>query len=384
MAEKRRVGIIYQYNEGWIGGVYYVQNLITALGKLPEEKQPEVFAICADKKAFDALQNTTNYRYLSYQPSLPSYSVIKRGINKISRLLFKQNAFDHLRNKVDCFFPLNGIEFNHGSTKNIYWIPDFQDEYFPHFFPKEELVAIQNWRRQLALKRGAFLVLSSEAALSDYIRFYPAAVTKNVVIPFAVNHDFGNLPDIEELRSKYQLPQIYFISPNQFWKHKNHQLILEAAKILKAKGINAHIAFTGKEYDHRNPEYVTELKQFIVNEGLEDYISFLGFIDRGDQLQLMRNACAVIQPSRFEGWSTVVEDAKSMDQLVLASAIPVHEEQLGDAGYYFNTDNAEELVALMEKVLFAAPEKPSFNYEKAQLRFAERFYQLLTKAVQQY
>ncbi len=39
---------------------------------------------------------------------------------------------------------------------------------------------------------------------------------------------------------------------------------------------------------------------------------FLGFIDRGEQLQLMKNSIAIVQPSLFEGWSTVVEDTKAM------------------------------------------------------------------------
>lgn len=378
MAERRKVGIIYQYNESWIGGVYYVQNLISALGKLPDEKQPEVFAVCTDKSAFESLQQITGYRHLSYLPSLPSYSLFKKVINRVSRMVFKRSVFDHLRNKVDAFFPVNGGSFKHGKTKNIYWIPDFQDEYFPHFFPETELMAIKAWRRQLAVQKGALLVLSSEAALKDYLHFYPAAQTINFVIPFAVNHDFSNLPAINNLLVQYKLPELYFIAPNQFWKHKNHQLVLSAVKILKAKKVTVHIAFTGKEYDHRNPDYVNELKAFIAAEGLQENISFLGFIDRRDQLQLMQNACAVIQPSKFEGWSTVVEDAKSMNQLILASAIPVHKEQLGDKGYYFDVDRPQELAELIEEVLQQKLSKSSFNYTQSQLLFADRFHHLLT------
>ena len=45
---------------------------------------------------------------------------------------------------------------------------------------------------------------------------------------------------------------------------------------------------------------------------IKKYISILGFISRQDQLSLMRDAIAVIQPSLFEGWSTVVEDCKAI------------------------------------------------------------------------
>ena len=41
----------------------------------------------------------------------------------------------------------------------------------------------------------------------------------------------------------------------------------------------------------------------------------------------MRQSVAVLQPSLFEGWSTTVEEAKSIGKTILLSDIPVHREQ---------------------------------------------------------
>ena len=57
---------------------------------------------------------------------------------------------------------------------------------------------------------------------------------------------------------------------------------------------------------------------------------------RAEQLLLMKYAQAVIQPSLFEGWSTVIEDAISLQVPVIASNLPVNIEQLGDRGVYFD------------------------------------------------
>ena len=61
----------------------------------------------------------------------------------------------------------------------------------------------------------------------------------------------------------------------------------------------------------------------------------------------MKNSICVIQPSKFEGWSTVIEDAKTMQKLVLASNLDVHLEQLGDKGIYFDPDKVDELAEAM-------------------------------------
>lgn len=56
-------------------------------------------------------------------------------------------------------------------------------------------------------------------------------------------------------------------------------------------------------------------------------IRLLGFVERTEQLCIMKNAAFIVQPSLCEGWGTVLEDAKVLDKAVLLSDIPVHREQ---------------------------------------------------------
>jgi glycosyltransferase involved in cell wall biosynthesis len=53
----------------------------------------------------------------------------------------------------------------------------------------------------------------------------------------------------------------------------------------------------------------------------------------------MRRACAVIQPSLFEGWSTVIEDARMLGRPLIVSDIPVHREQIETSGTFFEPTN---------------------------------------------
>ena len=182
------------------------------------------------------------------------------------------------------------------------------------------------------------------------------------MLQFAVIHPDLIDGDIKIVKEKYGITGDYFFSPNQFWQHKNHISIIEAIKILKDKGVSVKVIFTGKEYDYRNPEYTTNLKQKVIDYQLESEILFLGFIDRIDQLILMKNAQAVIQPSLFEGWSTVVEDAKALNQTLIVSNIAVHHEQLGDRGYFFSPNDYKDLALKIVEVIENPANKISYDF----------------------
>ena len=66
-----------------------------------------------------------------------------------------------------------------------------------------------------------------------------------------------------------------------------------------------------------------------------------------DLLSLMHHALAVVNPSFFEGWSTTVEEAKSLGKTVILSDIPVHREQAPDRGHYFRPEAPEELADVL-------------------------------------
>jgi hypothetical protein len=161
---------------------------------------------------------------------------------------------------------------------------------------------------------------------------------------------------------------------NQFYKHKNHIVVLKALTKIKEKGIkDIHIVMTGKMEHYNDPEFIMRLREEIALNQLEPYLSMLDVIPRQDQLGLMKHAKAVIQPSLFEGWSTVIEDAKSLQVRVIASDIDIHREQLEDRGYYFDPHNENELA----DHLMSFPTKNSeFLYEKYENRvrnFAKKF-----------
>jgi glycosyltransferase involved in cell wall biosynthesis len=385
MAARKRIGLCYTYNENWIGGTYYIENLINALNTLDEADKPHIVLITNQHKDYLAAKNKLTYRWISYQVGSGEKNRFFQFINKVTGRLFKIRLFKQQLQKLDAIFPYYKCIQQSLAKKKIYWIADFQEHFAPEFFNGDTIAARQ--KSQLEIQSSLEnLIVSSNDALEHFKKLYPNHTVKVSLLPFAVTHPDYRQLDIGELLKKYNLPGRYFICPNQFWKHKNQITVLKAVRDLKEKGINITVAFTGNTKDDRHPEYYNELRDYIDTHELHDQIIFLGFIDRAEQLQLMNNCIAIIQPSLFEGWSTVVEDAKSMNKFLIVSNIDIHKEQLeNSSALFFEPLDESELAAALQGV-FDRPNLPALfennTYGKSIYEFGANFLKIATDGFQ--
>lgn len=225
----------------------------------------------------------------------------------------------------------------------IAWIPDFQHRYLPELFSTREY-----WKRELGYRAqvasGRTVMVSSEDARRDCERFYSMPANRIAVVRFAVllNPD-SLIGDPAQTAKRHGLPERFFYLPNQFWKHKNHRLVIEAVSLLKQRGQHVVVAASGAASDPRFPQHYQELQALVVSRGLTDCFRFLGMIPRPDVVALIRACAAVINPSRFEGWSTTVEEGRILGAPMLLSDLRVHREQVGDSAVFFDPDSPEQL-----------------------------------------
>jgi len=355
MVERKQVALLFSYSEEWIGGTYYILNLILSLKTLDDELMPDITIITDSVQNYDKVVELTTYPYLNYELTTSD------PIEKTFDIVFPNPCRDHF------------TELKNG----VSWLTDLQVVHLPHFFSESDVKA-RRARLQRLAEKANHLVFSSENALGDFEQLYPASRPQLHVLPFAVTHPEYESLDVAQLREKFGLPVKFFFCPNQFWAHKNHSVVLKAVALLKKRGIEVVVAFSGKESDHRNPGYFESLVRLVEENDLKDNVSFLGFIDRREQLQLMNNALAVIQPSLFEGWSTVVEDAKAMNQFIIVSDLPVHREQLSDNCSFFDPYSPECLADLISDYICAGNRtQVPFDYAKERYRVAEDFMKIV-------
>lgn len=373
MDKRHQIGIYYYFDKKWLGGLYYAQNLISALNTLQDEKKPYINIYCFDQQSFNELKEQTAYPYLKM-------TVIRESkIKRIWRALLLP-----FLPKVACninLFKINEIDkivfpYGWGSEKEklVYWMPDFQHKYFPQYFSKRELIK-KDFVINSICERGIPFVFSSYDSQKDFRKFYPKfSHHKSFVVHFAVNQqDFSDV-NIEHLKQKFGIKSNYIICPNQFWKHKNHKFLFKAFKIAIDRGLDMQLVCTGRLVDNRNPEYIDSINDFINSNGLQDKIKLLGIIDKKELLCLIKNSSAAVQPSLFEGWNTTVEDCKRMNKFIFLSDLPVHREQISENVCFFDPHREEDLV---DKLLNIKPTEKVLDYSKNVKEFADNFYSII-------
>jgi glycosyltransferase involved in cell wall biosynthesis len=380
---RKKIGILFNYSEGWIGGSYYFINLVYALKQLNDIEKPHIVIVSESNAALNVIEET-GYPYLSYLSSKFHYNIVERVLNKISKILFKTQLIKKSFpvNTIDVLFGYYEQLFMYEKCRKIYWIPDLQDKYYPQYLGVDVAKSRKLQHEKLAYSNSEVL-FSSHDSKEDFEKFYPKSICKKDVVQFAVTLPNYNNININDVLLKYNINQPYFISPNQFWSHKNHITVIKAVELLKQKGISINVIFTGNEQTGGGG-YANELKEYVTNAGLQNNCQFLGFIDRKEQLILMKHSRAVVQPSLFEGWSTVVEDAKCMGKYLILSDLKVHHEQLDKNVSFFTPQNFTQLASILEIFTIADIEIKNINYDNNLRAFADAFIKLINNAKNNY
>jgi len=227
------------------------------------------------------------------------------------------------------------------------WIPDFQHIHLSEFFSPEEVQNRTRLYNQIC-KSCAFLFLSSQDAMNDLMLFSPQKIPITKILRFAVDVTIpGELRLQRDLEEKYSFRGPYFFLPNQFWAHKNHMVVLKALKILKDQGKSLTVIATGRLNDARNPEFSSSIRSYIETNKLESMFRILGVVPYPELISLVYHSIAIINPSLFEGWSTTVEEAKSLGKTLILSDLNVHREQNPQRAVYFNPDSPERLASIL-------------------------------------
>jgi glycosyltransferase involved in cell wall biosynthesis len=376
VTKRKKIGLIFISDD--IGVVYYLINIVSTLDFLPESQKPEIVVFF--NQQCEKFLHLIKYIYKKeIRVDITSRKKIKLYIKSFFQR--KNLFFEELIRayNVDGIFPFNDFPVPILDKAIVTsWIPDFQHKFYPHFFSLKNLL-LRESRFKAIIKRTKVLVLSSNNALMHFKQFYkkPADLSVKVLQFISMIRDYPVTPFVE-VKERYGLTLPFFLVSNQFYEHKNHIAVLRAIKLLKDECLQFKVIFTGKTEDYRNPDFYSSLLAYINFFGIRSHLEILGLIPREDQLSILVNSLSVIQPSKFEGWSTIIEDAKTLRQQIICSSIPVHCEQLGANGFYFNAESHDELANHMRNFIKGNITKKVLpdNYEERVLKFAESFTEI--------
>jgi glycosyltransferase involved in cell wall biosynthesis len=343
-----RVGFIQEFaGNGWLGGTSYYRNLFSAIRDLPDRRIDAV--LITSDSSFEALRIQFPDMPIVRLPLLGASSLVGKARRGMRALFGRDLLLERALKSEDIRILSHSGYFGRRSpVASIVWIPDFQELTYPEFFSRAGLAS--RHRNAIRSSRHASTVmLSSEAALADLTRIGVGKVD-SAVLPFVatVPPAAESLPR-DQLETKYGLADKFFHLPNQFWIHKNHGVVLHALALLRQQGKMFQVVATGNTADPRQPNHFSSLMTTARELGVHDLFKSLGVVPYQDLMSLMRHAVAVINPSKFEGWSTTVEEAKSMGKAIVLSDIAVHREQAPDRAAFFLPDDAEQLAGRMSE-----------------------------------
>ncbi|HEY9784851.1 MAG TPA: glycosyltransferase [Candidatus Obscuribacterales bacterium] len=268
-----------------------------------------------------------------------------------------------LAHGVDAFFTKNECQ-PFTRIPLIGWIPDFQQEHLPEMFSEDEMAKRRAYFQKVA-ECCTRVVLTSRTVLSDYMHYLPEFAGKGRVMPFVTLVPSECLQsDPSWIVGEYQLPERFIYLPNQFFKHKNHQTVIEALRKAVEQNRDVCVVCTGNTQDHRHPHYFAEIEKQIESAGLRQNFRILGLIPYPHVFALMRQSLAVLQPSKFEGHPLSLAESKSMGKRIILSDIPVHRELAPDWAWFFAPDDEAALGALMLRLFSESMPGPDSELER--------------------
>lgn len=330
----------------WSGGESYLRNMLSVIAsELGGKVQAKLFLTPEQHASVGG-----SFDHMLAAPAIVDDRLTGAGLGKrglIALASGSDRAFADLMvaHAVDLVFEVAQWFGNRFPLPVISWIPDFQHRRLPHLFPRRAW-----WRRDLGFRLqtsgNRTIMLSSEDALADCGTFYPASRGKTGVVRFAIDLDPAVvMARSEAARRAHDLPDRFFFLPNQFWIHKNHGLVVEALRHIDRLGTLGSlppIVLTGRTTDPRDPTLFKRLMGLAQTYRVESHFRHLGLIPYEDVVALIGATDCLLNPSHFEGWSTTVEEAKSLGAPMLLSDIRLHREQAPDA-LFFPPDDAEVL-----------------------------------------
>ncbi|GAB3342285.1 glycosyltransferase family 1 protein [Larkinella ripae] len=350
------VGLIGNGNAGWIAGVQYLHSLLRGNSLLPTDQQLQ-FRLYLHKDIHHPADFQTvqpylqNTQFFDYFPG-HAFPLVRKSYQMAQQLKnrqwprYPQNNLPGLlqQNRTHLIFPANEVVQEQATYKQISWIPDFQHVHLPGYFTAYQLYK-RNQDFERIVRRSDRVIVSNRHSYEDAVRLYPVFRSKFAILNFTMLlSENWRQPEVAVFTKKYQLPNKYLLFPSQFWKHKNHLRLFEAVRLARQAGLDElTLVCTGHPHDPRHPAYADELRDFLNRHQLQSAVRILGLLPRADQVQLMRGAAAIVQPSLFEGWSALLEDCRSLGKTVLASDVPMHREQCSGQTYFFDPYSAPEI-----------------------------------------
>ena len=345
--KKKKIGLIFQTRPQHGGGYQYA---IQAANCLVEKMDTdyEIVVLCGNVY-WQKWANEKGVRFLGHP--LPDFSVGEQEFNCKYPFLAKlwytyMTSLGRLirEEKIDILFsPQQFFFLPNYKVKIISPVHDLMHRYEPEF-PE---VRSGFEERELCMRSSAAyitcILVDSSLGKRQFMESYMKAGAKK---PYVVSLPFTVPDHVWNATEQYiDVPDKYIFYPAQFWMHKNHMNLLKAINILRESIDDIHLVLVGSEKN-----YYKVIKKYIADNGLEQYVTILGFVSNENITYLYKHAVGMVMPSYFGPTNIPPLEAMALGCPVAVSNKYAMPEQVGNAGLLFDPDSPEEIAGCIKQM----------------------------------
>ncbi|NQV90395.1 glycosyltransferase family 4 protein [Candidatus Uhrbacteria bacterium] len=194
-----------------------------------------------------------------------------------------------------------------------------------------------------ALKRSRGIIAVSHYTKSAILKYFPWVPSEKIHVVYEGLTNLSSLKPSTPIKSNSP----YFLYVGNAYPHKNLESLLHAFSFFHKIHPTVQLILAGRD-DFFYQRLRKELEEIDISSGAVQFI-----LNPSDQAlaDLYRNATLYLFPSRSEGFGLPPLEAMSFGVPVAAARATSLPEILGDAAIYFDPDNIEEMVEVMETAL---------------------------------
>jgi len=328
------------------------------------------------------------FRILSHFPVRLRSVFIYTGY-KLNTLLKRNGSGSLLRGmNVDLLFcPFTAPTYFEMGITTVCTIYDLQYKTYPEFFSTEE--ALHRERAFIEACRKANIL----TAISNYSR--NSAITYGGLVPERIRTIYLRMAqrissgvdfDNDILSRLGLIKRRYLFYPANFWKHKNHEMLLTAFGIACHEGLAADIKLVCTGAPGERQDWLINVARAM---GIGERIIFPGYLPDIEFSALMLNCKGMVFPSLYEGFGLPVIEAMSAGVPVACSNTTSLPEVAADAAILFDprvpAQIAQALTSLVENetlcaLLVQAGRKRALEFSDTE-RMAREYWELFQLAL---
>ncbi len=256
----------------------------------------------------------------------------------------QREVLSHL-DKIDLYFcPLSALYPRPLPKPSVVSLPDIQEVFYPEFFTKEDLFDRDLHFPESTRMADRVLTLS-EFSKQTMVENHGLPPEKVIVATISVDRRFQRSGEIARPPAG-PLPEDFVFYPANFWKHKNHDGLLRALKILKEeRDLVVNVVLTG--FPDANG-YPVEAKA--VEYGVRGQVTRLGYVEVEEIAYLYRRARMLVFPSLFEGFGIPLLEAMTAGCPIAAADATSVPEVTGDAAVLFDPTSPASMADAIQRV----------------------------------